>query len=105
MYETIEHGTPKTGFLKFGDTVKIEMHDATGASIFGSIEQASRRMPVTLAAATERNRCHDGDTYFRSSAAYRVRIALNLKGAALRGSAGAPAAHTAANSWGMITAR
>ena len=40
MYETIEHGAPKTGFLKFGDTVKIEMRDATGASIFGSIEQA-----------------------------------------------------------------
>jgi len=40
MYETIEHGAPKTGFLKFGDTVKIEMRDAAGASIFGSIEQA-----------------------------------------------------------------
>ena len=40
MYETIEHGAPKTGFLKFGDTVKIEMRDGAGASIFGSIEQA-----------------------------------------------------------------
>ena len=40
MYETIEHGAPKTGFLKFGDTVKIEMRDCAGASIFGSIEQA-----------------------------------------------------------------
>ncbi|WP_426078912.1 fumarylacetoacetate hydrolase family protein [Janthinobacterium sp. PSPC3-1] len=39
MYETIEHGVPKTGFLKFGDTVKIEMRDGAGASIFGSIEQ------------------------------------------------------------------
>ena len=39
MYETIEHGAPKTGFLKFGDTVKIEMRDSAGASIFGSIEQ------------------------------------------------------------------
>jgi len=39
MYETIEHGAPKTGFLKFGDTVRIQMRDSAGASIFGSIEQ------------------------------------------------------------------
>jgi len=39
MYETIEHGAPKTGFLKFGDTVRIDMRDSAGASIFGSIEQ------------------------------------------------------------------
>jgi fumarylacetoacetate (FAA) hydrolase len=39
MYETIEHGAPKTAYLKFGDTVRIEMRDAAGASIFGSIEQ------------------------------------------------------------------
>ncbi|MBJ7310765.1 fumarylacetoacetate hydrolase family protein [Rugamonas sp. CCM 8940] len=39
MYETIEEGKPKTGFLKFGDSVRIEMRDAQGASIFGSIEQ------------------------------------------------------------------
>ena len=40
MYETIEHGAPKTAYLKFGDTVRIEMRDAAGASIFGSIEQS-----------------------------------------------------------------
>ena len=28
-----------TPFLKFGDTVKIEMLDAKGQSIFGAIEQ------------------------------------------------------------------
>ena len=39
MYETIETGTPRTGFLKFGDRVRIEMLDAAGASIFGSIDQ------------------------------------------------------------------
>ena len=39
MYETIESGAPQTGFLKFGDSVRIEMHDAHGASIFGAIEQ------------------------------------------------------------------
>ncbi len=39
MLETIEHGSPRTAFLKFGDRVRIEMLDARGASIFGAIEQ------------------------------------------------------------------
>ncbi len=39
MYETIEQGAPKTAFLRFGDTVHIEMRDADGASIFGAINQ------------------------------------------------------------------
>jgi fumarylacetoacetate (FAA) hydrolase len=37
--ETIEHGAPQTEFMKYGDTVKIEMFDEAGKSIFGSIEQ------------------------------------------------------------------
>lgn len=37
--ETIESGSPKTPFLRFGDKVKIEMHDNRGNSIFGTIEQ------------------------------------------------------------------
>jgi len=37
--ETILHGKPVTPFLRFGDTVKIEMRDAHGISIFGAIEQ------------------------------------------------------------------
>ena len=37
--ETIEHGTPKTPFMQFGDTVRIEMKDKRGLSIFGAIEQ------------------------------------------------------------------
>jgi fumarylacetoacetate (FAA) hydrolase len=37
--ETIEGGKPQTPFMKFGDTVKIEMLDAKGRSIFGAIEQ------------------------------------------------------------------
>jgi fumarylacetoacetate (FAA) hydrolase len=37
--ETIEHGAPKTPFMQFGDTVRIEMFDADGHSIFGAIEQ------------------------------------------------------------------
>ena len=39
MVETIRHGEPKTPFLRFGDTVRIEMKDAAGHSIFGAIEQ------------------------------------------------------------------
>lgn len=40
MYETIEQGAPTTPFLRYGDTVRIEMLDAAGASIFGAIDQA-----------------------------------------------------------------
>jgi len=39
MIETIRHGKPRTGFLRFGDRVKIDMTDARGNSLFGSIEQ------------------------------------------------------------------
>ena len=39
MIETPESGAPQTPFLAFGDTVRIEMFDTTGASIFGAIEQ------------------------------------------------------------------
>jgi fumarylacetoacetate (FAA) hydrolase len=38
-YETIEQGAPRTPFLRFGDTVRIEMIDANGDSIFGAIDQ------------------------------------------------------------------
>ena len=37
--ETILHGEAKTPFLRFGDTVRIEMKDKQGHSIFGAIEQ------------------------------------------------------------------
>jgi len=37
--ETIESGAPTTGFMKFGDRVRIEMLDTAGASIFGAIDQ------------------------------------------------------------------
>lgn len=37
--EAIEQGGAKTGFMKFGDRVRIEMFDAAGASIFGAIDQ------------------------------------------------------------------
>jgi fumarylacetoacetate (FAA) hydrolase len=37
--EAIETGKPQTPFLRFGDTVRIEMLDAAGRPIFGAIEQ------------------------------------------------------------------
>jgi fumarylacetoacetate (FAA) hydrolase len=37
--ETIRQGAPSTPFLTFGDRVRIEMFSATGASIFGAIDQ------------------------------------------------------------------
>ncbi len=37
--ETIEKGGPVTPFMRFGDTVRIEMKDKAGHSIFGAIEQ------------------------------------------------------------------
>jgi fumarylacetoacetate (FAA) hydrolase len=39
MIETIESGSPQTSFMKFGDRIRIEMHDGQGESIFGTIEQ------------------------------------------------------------------
>ncbi len=41
--ETIEGGAPKTPFMRFGDTIRIEMKDAAGASIFGAIDQKVAR--------------------------------------------------------------
>jgi fumarylacetoacetate (FAA) hydrolase len=37
--ETLRHGAPRTPFLRFGDTVRIEMLNAAGESLFGAIEQ------------------------------------------------------------------
>ncbi|MGX5914246.1 fumarylacetoacetate hydrolase family protein [Aliidiomarina sp. Khilg15.8] len=39
MIETIRDGKPATEFMKFGDTIHMEMLDEKGQSIFGSIEQ------------------------------------------------------------------
>jgi fumarylacetoacetate (FAA) hydrolase len=41
--ETLETGKPITPFMSFGDTVRIEMFDAQGQSIFGAIEQRIER--------------------------------------------------------------
>jgi fumarylacetoacetate (FAA) hydrolase len=37
--ETIEGGAPKTEFMQYGDSIRIEMKGADGASVFGAIEQ------------------------------------------------------------------
>ncbi len=37
--ETIEDGAPKTEFMRFGDTIRIEMKGRDGLSLFGAIEQ------------------------------------------------------------------
>ena len=56
--------------MKFGDRVRIEMLDADGHSIFGAIDQHVVQYQSDFALYG----------YFRSSAAFRARIALNLKG-------------------------
>jgi fumarylacetoacetate (FAA) hydrolase len=40
MIETIENGKPVTPFMQFGDTIRVEMLDAKGKSIFGAIDQS-----------------------------------------------------------------
>ncbi|MBW7877564.1 MAG: fumarylacetoacetate hydrolase family protein, partial [Candidatus Cloacimonetes bacterium] len=42
MLETLEHGSPKTPFLKHGDRVRIEMFGMDNQSIFGAIDQMVR---------------------------------------------------------------
>jgi|TARA_B110000971_G_scaffold181040_1_gene187712 fumarylacetoacetate (FAA) hydrolase len=37
--EIIESGTPTTNFMRFGDSIRIEMMGRDGASMFGAIEQ------------------------------------------------------------------
>ena len=39
MIETIKNGKPSTSFMSFGDRIQIGMKDASGNSIFGTIDQ------------------------------------------------------------------
>lgn len=39
MIETIRDGKPSTEFMKFGDTIRIEMLNEQGESVFGAIDQ------------------------------------------------------------------
>lgn len=43
--ETIAKGEASTPFMRFGDTIKIEMLDASGKSIFGAIDQTVKQNP------------------------------------------------------------
>jgi fumarylacetoacetate (FAA) hydrolase len=43
MLETLEHGAPRSEFLRFGERVRIEMLDRAGRSVFGAIDQRVRR--------------------------------------------------------------
>ncbi len=43
MVETINDGKPSTPFMQFGDTVRIEMKDNAGHSVFGAIEQTVKK--------------------------------------------------------------
>lgn len=48
--ETILDGQPGTGFMKFGDTIRIEMKGRDGQSVFGAIDQkiaSDRPEPVS----------------------------------------------------------
>jgi fumarylacetoacetate (FAA) hydrolase len=42
--ETIETGEAVTAYMRFGDTIRIEMLDKTGKSVFGAIEQKVVRL-------------------------------------------------------------
>jgi fumarylacetoacetate (FAA) hydrolase len=44
LLETIETGQPVTAYMRFGDTIRIEMLDKAGKSIFGAIEQKVKRL-------------------------------------------------------------
>jgi fumarylacetoacetate (FAA) hydrolase len=39
MLEIIASGKPRTPFMSFGDSIRIEMLDQAGQTIFGAIEQ------------------------------------------------------------------
>ncbi len=41
--ETMADGAPSTPFMRFGDTIRIEMLDETGKSVCGAIEQTVRK--------------------------------------------------------------
>jgi fumarylacetoacetate (FAA) hydrolase len=46
--EMIESGKPQTAFMRFGDTIRIEMVGTDGQSVFGAIEQTVTKVePAT----------------------------------------------------------
>lgn len=43
MIETIAHGKPLTGFMRYGDRIRIEMLNEAGESVFGAIDQTVKK--------------------------------------------------------------
>ena len=48
MLEVVEDGKAQTPFMHFGDTIRIEMNNEQGQSIFGAIEQQVRSLNNTF---------------------------------------------------------
>jgi fumarylacetoacetate (FAA) hydrolase len=46
MIETIRDGKPSTPFMSFDDSIRIEMFDRNGLSIFGAIDQVIKKSAV-----------------------------------------------------------
>ncbi len=44
MLEMIEYGEARTPFMRFGDTIRIEMLDDNGQNLFGTIEQTVQKL-------------------------------------------------------------
>jgi fumarylacetoacetate (FAA) hydrolase len=44
--EMISHGQPRSGFMRFGDTVRMHVLDADGRDVFGAIDQRIVRSPA-----------------------------------------------------------
>ena len=49
VIEILDQGEPKTDFMRFGDTVRMEVLDPEGRTVFGAIEQ--RVVPAAVPAA------------------------------------------------------
>jgi fumarylacetoacetate (FAA) hydrolase len=56
--ETLQDGQPSTEYLKFGDTIRIEMKGRDGQTLFGAIEQevvpANATNPARSSAAEQK---------------------------------------------------
>ena len=44
--ETIQNGKPSTEFMKYGDTIRIEVKDKNGQTVFGAIHQEIVQIPA-----------------------------------------------------------
>jgi fumarylacetoacetate (FAA) hydrolase len=60
MIEILARGKPTTGFLRFGDRVRIEMFDSEGRSIFGAIDQVVQPYNSGSAGASARRSANGG---------------------------------------------